>query len=128
MTASASTGLDLVWPTKPRTRALAIELYESVADLPLVSIHNGLPARYLAEDLPITDPINLLISHDQGIQALLRSSGIPAEFRLDVADLGLPSRARTVMRCRSRSQSDAPKGSRPETSSLFDCVPSNTEP
>ena len=82
MTASASTGLDRVWPSGPRARALAVDLYESVSDQPLISVHNGLPARYLAEDLPITDPINLLISHDQGIQALLRSSGIRPEFTL----------------------------------------------
>ena len=80
MTARASTGVDLVWPSEPRARALAVDLYESVARQPLVSVHNGLPARYLAEDLPITDPISLLISHDQGIQALLRSSGIRTEF------------------------------------------------
>jgi glucuronate isomerase len=36
----------------------------------------------LAEDLPITDPIGLLISHDQGVQALLRSNGIRTEFSL----------------------------------------------
>ena len=82
MTASASTGLDLVWPTDPRARSLAKDLYASVAESPLVSTHNGLPARYLAEDLPITDPINLLISHDQGIQALLRGSGIRTEFTM----------------------------------------------
>ena len=80
MTASAPTGVDLVWPSEPRARALAIDLYDSVARRPLVSVHNGLPARYLAEDLPITDPISLLVSHDQGIQALLRSSGIRTEF------------------------------------------------
>jgi glucuronate isomerase len=82
MTASVPTGVDLVWPSHPRTRALAEDLYASVARQPLVSVHNGLPARYLAEDLPITDPISLLISHDQGIQALLRSSGIWTEFTL----------------------------------------------
>ena len=82
MTASASTGLDLAWPADPRARSLAKDLYASVAGSPLVSIHNGLPARYLAEDLPITDPINLLISHDQGIQALLRGSGIRTEFTM----------------------------------------------
>src|SRR6478736_825945 len=82
MSAQASTGPNLAWSSDPRTRATAMELYVSVADRPLVSIHNGLPARYLAEDLPITDPINLLISHDQGIQALLRSSGIRSEFTL----------------------------------------------
>ncbi|HEY5848661.1 MAG TPA: glucuronate isomerase [Microlunatus sp.] len=82
MTASASTGLDLAWPADPRTRSLAKDLYASVAGSPLVSIHNGLPARYLAEDLPITDPVNLLISHDQGIQALLRGSGIRTEFTM----------------------------------------------
>ena len=80
MTASAPTGVDLVWPSEPRARALAVDLYDSVARRPLVSVHNGLPARYLAEDLPITDPISLLISHDQGVQALLRSSGIRTEF------------------------------------------------
>ena len=80
MTSSAATDVDPVWPVEPRVRALAVELYESVAAAPLVSVHNGLPARYLAEDLPITDPMNLLISHDQGIQALLRGSGIRTEF------------------------------------------------
>ncbi len=53
-----------------------------MAERPLISVHNGLPARYLAEDLPITDPISLLISHDQGVQALLRSNGIATEFSL----------------------------------------------
>ncbi|HEY5978931.1 MAG TPA: glucuronate isomerase [Microlunatus sp.] len=80
MTASASTGVDLAWPAERRARALAVELYESVGGRPLISVHNGLPARYLAEDLPITDPVSLLVSHDQGIQALLRSSGIRTEF------------------------------------------------
>ena len=48
MTASAPTGVDLVWPSDPRTRARAEDLYASVARRPLVSVHNGLPARYLA--------------------------------------------------------------------------------
>ena len=74
MTSSAAPGPDPAWPVGPRARALAEELYASVASAPLVSVHNGLPARYLAEDLPITDPMNLLISHDQGIQALLREA------------------------------------------------------
>src|SRR3954465_15384528 len=82
MTIRTSTGLDVVWPTDPHARDLAVELYESVAERPLISVHNGLPARYLAEDLPITDPVSLLISPDQGIQALLRSNGIETEFSL----------------------------------------------
>jgi glucuronate isomerase len=80
MSAEASTGPDPAWPDEPRARAVAMELYESVAGLPLISTHNGLPARYLAEDLPITDPIHLLISHDQGIQALLRTNGWRTDF------------------------------------------------
>src|SRR5690349_23237212 len=80
MSASASAGPAAVWPADPRSKALALELYEAVADRPLISVHNGLPARYLAEDLPITDPIGLLISHDQGLQALLRTAGIRTEF------------------------------------------------
>jgi glucuronate isomerase len=80
MTASAPTGLELVWPAEPRARALAVELYQTVAELPLISVHNGLPARYLAEDLPFTDPVSLLVSHDQGVQAMLRAHGIRAEF------------------------------------------------
>lgn len=82
MTSSAEPESDRVWPSEPRARALAAELYDAVAEAPLVSVHNGLPARYLAEDLPITDPMNLLISHDQGIQALLRRSGIRTEFAM----------------------------------------------
>ena len=80
MAPPAVTGPDPAWPSSRRGQAAARELFESVADRPLVSVHNGLPARYLAEDLPITDPVNLLISHDQGLQALLRNSGIKPEF------------------------------------------------
>jgi len=80
MSAAAPTGLDLVWPAESRARSLATELYASVAERPLTSVHNGLPARYLAEDLPVTDPVSLLVSHDQGVQALLRAHGIRAEF------------------------------------------------
>jgi glucuronate isomerase len=80
MTMTAPTGMDLVWPAEPRARTLATELYDSVAERPLVSVHNGLPARFLAEDVPFTDPISLLVSHDQGVQALLRAHGIRAEF------------------------------------------------
>ena len=82
MSAHASTGSHPAWPSSRRGHALALQLFETVADQPLVSVHNGLPARYLAEDVPITDPINLLISHDQGLQTLLRSSGIRPEFTL----------------------------------------------
>jgi glucuronate isomerase len=61
-------------------RDLADQLYESVKERPLVSVHSGLPARYLAEDLPLLDPLALLISHDQAVQALLRAHGVHAEF------------------------------------------------
>lgn len=80
MPAHASTDSHPAWPSGRRGHALAAQLFETVADLPLVSVHNGLPARYLADDVPITDPIHLLISHDQGLQALLRSNGITPEF------------------------------------------------
>ena len=82
MAANAPTDVDPVWPAGQRARALAVELYASVAARPLVSVHNGLPARYLAENLPITDPVNLLVSHDQGVQALLRAHGVRTEFSL----------------------------------------------
>src|SRR3954463_10301776 len=80
MTASSAPGAGAIWPSDPRARTLAVELYGAVADRPLVSVHNGLPARYLAEDLPLTDPISLLIAHDQGVQALLRAHGVRSEF------------------------------------------------
>src|SRR5918997_1250858 len=73
-------GAPMTWPRDTRTRELAVRLYESVKDRPLVSVHNGLPARYLAEDLPVTDPLHLLVSHDQGVQALLRAHGVRTEF------------------------------------------------
>lgn len=72
--------MGMIWPADPRTQALAAELYGSVATRPLVSVHNGLPARYLAEDLPFIDPLSLVVSHDQGIQGLLRAHGVRAEF------------------------------------------------
>jgi glucuronate isomerase len=80
MTASAPPGLGQIWPGASRARALAVELYEAVATTPLVSVHNGLPARFLAEGLPLTDPLSLLIAHDQGVQGLLRAHGIRTEF------------------------------------------------
>lgn len=70
----------MIWPADPRAQAVAAELWSSIARRPLVSVHNGLPARYLAEDLPLTDPVNLLVSHDQGVQALLRAHDLRAEF------------------------------------------------
>ncbi|HET9646714.1 MAG TPA: glucuronate isomerase [Microlunatus sp.] len=69
-------GEPIAGPGGSQARDLADALFASIAERPVVSIHNGLPARYLAEDLPITDPVNLLIAHDQGVQALLRAHDV----------------------------------------------------
>jgi len=74
---------DRLFPVDPATRTIARELYERVAAAPIVSPHGHVPARWLAEDVPFSDPADLLIVHDHYITRLLHASGV------DLADLGV---------------------------------------
>ncbi|MBA8794818.1 glucuronate isomerase [Friedmanniella endophytica] len=67
---------DRLFPADPSLRPLARQLYERVADLPIISPHGHVPASWLAEDTPFTDPTSLLITPDHYVTRLLHAHGV----------------------------------------------------
>lgn len=63
-------------PAEPETRAIAHELFESVAQAPIVSPHGHVPVEWLAGDEPFSDPADLLVVHDHYVTRLLYANGI----------------------------------------------------
>ncbi|MBK5247991.1 MAG: glucuronate isomerase [Actinomycetales bacterium] len=84
---SAKVALDLhpdrLLPAEPGQRAIARRLYDTVRDLPIISPHGHVPPRWLAEDIPFTDPTSLLITPDHYINRMLHAHGAP------LSDLGV---------------------------------------
>ncbi len=68
----------------PAVRAIARELYGSVASLPLVCPHGHVDPRLLALDEPFPDPAALIVVPDHYVVRMLYSQGVPME------DLGIP--------------------------------------
>lgn len=77
---------DRLLPAEPAVRAIARELYGQVRDLPIVSPHGHVPARWLADDVRFDNPTSLLITPDHYVTRLLHSSGV----RLDQLGVGAP--------------------------------------
>jgi glucuronate isomerase len=75
---------DRLFPPEPQTRALARELYASVARLPILSPHGHTDPRWFADDAPFPDPAHLFITPDHYVHRMLYSQGVPLE------DLGVP--------------------------------------
>ena len=71
---------------EPSQRALARELYASVAQLPIVGPHGHVDPRMLAENAPLPDPAQLLIIPDHYVFRMLYSQGVSMEA------MGVPSR------------------------------------
>jgi glucuronate isomerase len=67
-------------------RALARELYESVADAPIISPHGHISPELLASNTPFPDPAALFVTPDHYVTRLLHSTGVPLE-RLGVPAL-----------------------------------------
>jgi glucuronate isomerase len=63
----------------PAVRDLARELYQAVAQAPILSPHGHVSARMLADDEPFADPAALLITPDHYVTRLLHSAGVPLE-------------------------------------------------
>jgi len=77
--------VDRFFDPDPTQRAVARELYESVADLPLICPHGHVDPRLLAdEDAAFGTPADLLIIPDHYVFRMLYSQGIPLE------SLGIP--------------------------------------
>lgn len=74
---------DRLLPPEAATRAVARELYQSVADLPIISPHGHVPPQWLSQDTPFGDPTSLLITPDHYINRLLHARGVP------LTDLGV---------------------------------------
>ncbi|HWD68807.1 MAG TPA: glucuronate isomerase [Solirubrobacteraceae bacterium] len=60
-------------------RALARELYESVAGAPIISPHGHVSPELLATNAPFPDPATLFVTPDHYVTRLLHSSGVPLE-------------------------------------------------
>jgi glucuronate isomerase len=75
---------DRLLPAEPGVRAVARELYASVAALPVVSPHSHVDAAVLVDDEPFADPASLFVVPDHYVTRLLHSRGVALE------DLGVP--------------------------------------
>ncbi len=65
---------------------IAQELYAEVADAPIISPHGHVDPVLLADDVPFSDPTDLLITRDHYVTRLLHAAGIPlAALGLDPA-------------------------------------------
>src|SRR4249919_2363857 len=68
---------DRLLPADPSLRAVARRLYAAVSELPIISPHGHVPARWLADDIPFDDPTSLLITPDHYVNRLLHAHGVP---------------------------------------------------
>lgn len=66
-------------PADPATRRIAIGLYESVRDRPILSPHGHVDPRILSGDEKFSDPARLLITPDHYVLRLLHANGVPLE-------------------------------------------------
>ncbi|WP_299821047.1 glucuronate isomerase [uncultured Roseibium sp.] len=71
-------------PADPSSRTLALDLYNSVKDLPIVSPHGHTDPRWFAENEAFPDPAQLIIVPDHYVFRMLCSQGI------DLGALGVP--------------------------------------
>lgn len=80
---------DRLFPSDPNTRAIARALYQSVAELPIISPHGHTDPAWFADNQPFGNPADLLIKPDHYVFRMLYSQGMPLE------SLGIPGRAGT---------------------------------
>ncbi len=75
---------DRLFPIDSSTRAIARELYQTVAELPIISPHGHCDPRWFAENKRFPNPAELFIIPDHYVFRMLSSQGIP------LSDLGVP--------------------------------------
>src|SRR5438132_12843613 len=83
---------DRLLPADPAVRAIARELYASVAGLPIVSPHGHTDPSWFARNEPWSNATELLLAPDHYLYRMLYSQGVPLEA-LGVAGRAGPSRA-----------------------------------
>lgn len=79
MTTTAYLHPDRLLPADPATRSIARGLYERVAAAPILSPHGHVPAEWIADDVPFSDPAQLFIAGDHYVHRLLHASGVRHE-------------------------------------------------
>ena len=67
---------DRLLPSEPGLRTTARNLYDSVKDLPIISPHGHVPAQWLSDNVPFTDPTSLLITPDHYVNRMLHAHGV----------------------------------------------------
>jgi glucuronate isomerase len=70
---------DRLFPAEPELRRIAIDLYESVCDLPIVSPHGHTDPAWFALDERFPDAVDLLLKPDHYVVRMLYSQGISME-------------------------------------------------
>jgi glucuronate isomerase len=75
---------ELLFSPDPAVRKLAVDLYESIKDLPLLSPHGHTEAQWFAENKAFSNPTDLIITPDHYILRMLVSRGISLD------ELGVP--------------------------------------
>ena len=73
-----------VFAGEPAIRALAYELYKSVAKMTIISPHGHVDPRLLVENQPFANPAELFIIYDHYVTRLLHANGEPEAYRLGV--------------------------------------------
>jgi glucuronate isomerase len=73
-----------LFPAEPTARTVAVKLYETVRDLPIISPHGHTDPRWFAENKPFPNPAALFIQPDHYIFRMLYSQGVSLE------SLGIP--------------------------------------
>jgi glucuronate isomerase len=73
-----------LFPAEPTARAVAVKLYDTVRDLPIISPHGHTDPRWFAENKPFPNPAALFIQPDHYIFRMLYSQGVSLE------SLGIP--------------------------------------
>ncbi|MBM7825047.1 glucuronate isomerase [Arcanobacterium pluranimalium] len=74
---------DRLFPVEPNARAIARDLYESVAHEPIISPHGHVDPRLLLDNKPFSDAANLFLTYDHYVFRLLNSAGV------DLHELGV---------------------------------------
>jgi glucuronate isomerase len=70
---------DRLFPADPATRAIARELYNEIADLPIVSPHGHTDPAWFALNEPFTNATELLLAPDHYLLRMLYSQGVGLE-------------------------------------------------
>ena len=79
MATSFALHADRLFPDAPVTRTIARDLYEKVAQLPIISPHGHTDPAWFAENAAFADPTSLFIIPDHYVHRMLYSQGISLE-------------------------------------------------